>query len=181
MSVETRMADFIGRLIEETLEAVQSAHLEQSERITAAMVAAQTPLADLAKAISPAQVKAAQAARPVLKRLSAEQVRLALAEEQIALLRTTLESGLPRLVIDEGEISARTTFKLETPAAAPAGVGLRTAQPDVLRQALTSRLPAVSARQIGITLSPVTAAGAGASTAEHLAEFNVSLKFRVIS
>ncbi len=181
MSAETRMAEFIGRLIEETLEAVQSAHLDQSERITAAMVAAQTPRVDLAKAISPAQVKAAQAARPSLKRLSAEKVRLALADEQIALLKTTLESGLPRLVIDEGEISARTTFKLETQAAAPADSGLRTAQPEVLRQALTSRLPTISTRQIGITLSPVTASGAGAATAENLAEFNVSFKFRVIS
>ncbi|MEM7523282.1 MAG: hypothetical protein AAF360_05910 [Pseudomonadota bacterium] len=192
MTSEARMADFIGRLLDETLDSIQESYLDQNDRIAAAAeAAAQTP-EEIAALISDNDVAAALES-PAFRGLDKEETRRVLAEREYALRQAVLERGFPRLVIDTGEITARTTFKLEseTPAApsaptrpvrpavpsAPARPGFEGAD---LRSLLLSRRPQTRDDQLTINVRPVTEANAGVEKTENLADFNLSLKFKVI-
>lgn len=193
MSAEARVADFIGRLLDDTLDSIQSSHIDQTVRLAAAAEAAALPVEEIAALIDENDVAAAQE-RPEFKGADKEEVRFALAARESALRLAAVEQGLPRLVIDTGEIAAKTTFRIEAETDADGRAPGRDERPaprrptapsppvraETLKSLLLSRRPQTRDEALNISIRPVTEANAGREKTENLAEFTLNLKFRVI-
>ena len=113
MENESRLAEFVNALIEETLSSVQSTYLDQIDRKLEAHRYASAPLEEIAKEIDDEDVQEAMDEKrfPSARTLSA--VRMEIAREEQALLKVVLDQGFPNLIIDHGKINAKLDFSFQ--------------------------------------------------------------------
>ena len=114
MENESRLAEFVNALIEETLSSVQSTYLDQIDRKLEAHRFASAPLEEIAAQLDDDDVKEAIAEKRFPNARSEKAVRLEIAREEQALLNVVLDQGFPNLIIDHGKINAKLDFSFNT-------------------------------------------------------------------
>ena len=114
MENESRLAEFVNALIEETLSSVQSTYLDQIDRKLEAHRFASAPLEEIAVQLDEDDVKEAIAEKRFPNARSEKAVRLEMAREEQALLNMVLDQGFPNLIIDHGKINAKLDFSFNS-------------------------------------------------------------------
>jgi len=105
---EIRLASFVSTLIEDVVASVNNTAIEQYQSFLEMKEYTQMPSTEFAKMISKEDIKEAKQTGEYSS--DENQIRLEIAQQQQATMRTFLEMGLPRVEVDSGKITANTTF-----------------------------------------------------------------------
>lgn len=111
MSIESRLADFINLLLEETLASIQSSYAEQTERLLELARMADLDVDHFLENISEEDIELA-ASEGGFEGQDKEEIALILAQQQQSAIKLMVDQGFPKMIVSTGEISADTEFEI---------------------------------------------------------------------
>jgi len=105
---EIRLASFVSTLIEDVVASVNNTALEQYKSFFEMKEYTEMPSEEFAKMISKEDIEEAKKANAYSG--DSKKIRLEIAQQQQATMRTFIEMGLPRVEVESGKIVANTKF-----------------------------------------------------------------------